>query len=362
VNSKYVFLVLVPIMAGACARERSGPVGLQFRHYSDPSRRSWSASGPRPLETLLWYPAKPGTRQSAHTVSIFKTGVYTVGAAFPDGARKYPLILLSHGIGGSAYSLAWLAEALAREGYIVAAVNHHGNTGAEPRYLMQGFILWWERPQDIKALLDRLLADESLRDRIDRERIGVAGFSLGGYTALSAVGARLAIRAWGHDPNRWERGTLGRLPPEANFSMEEAKRMIGSDGPVAESIKRADDSYLDGRIKAAFVMAPPLGPLLDAESLGKIGVPVKILVGSRDDQAVPKEDAIPIAGRIPGAELEILEGVGHYVFLCEGTLMGKLADRRHLVDAGGVDRAKIHGRVGREACEFFARSMGKASP
>jgi len=36
---------------------------------------------------------------------------------FPDGDRKYPLVLLSHGTGGSAFSLAWLAEALARKGY-----------------------------------------------------------------------------------------------------------------------------------------------------------------------------------------------------------------------------------------------------
>ena len=363
VKGKLIILAFIPILlASACAVERDRPVGLQFRHYSDPSRRSWSASGPRPLETLLWYPAKAGTKESSHTVAIFKTGVYAVDAAFPDGDRKYPLVLLSHGTGGSAFSLAWLAEALAREGYIVAALNHHGNTGAEPKYLLQGFLLWWERPRDIKAVLDRLLDDESLRDRIDRERIGVAGFSLGGYTALSAVGARLAIGKWGNDPASWERGSFGRLPPEASFSMEDAKRMIGSEGSVIESIKRADDGYLDERIKAAFVIAPPLGPLLNGESLGKIGVPVKIVVGSRDDQAGPEENAIPFAGRIPGAELEILEGAGHFVFLCEGTLMGKLVDGRHLVDERGVDRAKIHEQVGREACEFFEKSMGRTKP
>jgi predicted dienelactone hydrolase len=362
VNGKLIFLVLFPLLASACAVERDRPVGLRFCHYSDASRRSWSTSGPRPLETLLWYPAKKGTKVNSHTVAIFRTGAYAVDAAFPEGDRKYPLILLSHGTGGSAFSLAWLAEALAREGYIVAALNHHGNTGAEPKYLLQGFILWWERPQDIRAVLDRLLEDETLRDRIDRKRIGVAGFSLGGYTALSAVGARLAIGKWGNDPASWERGTLGRLPPEASFSMVDAKRMIGSDDSFIQSIRRADDSYLDDRIKAAFVIAPPLGPLLNADSLSKIGVPVKIIVGSRDDQAVPEENAIPIADHIPGAELEIVEGAGHYVFLCEGSFMGMLADRTHLVDPSGVDRAKIHERVGNEACEFFDRSLSVEYP
>lgn len=361
-NSKLIFLVLISILASACVVERDKPVGLRFCHYSDASRRSWSTSGPRPLETVLWYPAKKGTKESSHTVSIFKTGVYAKDAAFPDGDRKYPLILLSHGTGGSVFSIAWLAEALARDGYIVAAVNHHGNTGAEPKYLLQGFLLWWERPQDIRVVLDRLLEDETLRDKIDRERIGVAGFSLGGYTALSVVGARLEVGKWGNDPASWERGMLGRLPPEASFSMEDAKRLISSDDSVIESIKHADDSYLDERIKAAFVIAPPLVPFLNGDSLGKIGVPVKIVVGSRDDQAVPKENAIPVAGRIPGAELAIVEGAGHYTFLCEGSFKGKLVDSMHLADPSGVDRAKIHERVGNEACEFFDKSMGKARP
>jgi len=361
-STKAILIAIISILICSCSTERERPVGLQFRHYSDASRRSWTANAPRPLETVLWYPAKPGTKESSHTVAIFRTGLYAIGAAFPEGDKKYPLILISHGTGGSAFSLAWLAESLARDGYIVAAVNHHGNTGAEPKYLIQGFTLWWERPRDIRAVLDELLADPALRDRIDPSRIGVAGFSLGGYTALSVVGARLDIAKWGNDPEMWERGTRGSLPPEAAFSMEEAKRLIVSDGSVIESIRHADDSYADERVKAAFVIAPPLGQLLSGDSLARIGVPVKIVVGSRDDQATPEENAIPIAGKIPGAELATVEGAGHYVFLCEGSFQGKLVDRVHLVDPTGVDRTKIHARVGTEACEFFDERLGTARP
>jgi dienelactone hydrolase len=38
---------------------------------------------------------------------------------------KRPLVVLSHGTGGGAAGMAWLAETLASNGYIVAAVNHH---------------------------------------------------------------------------------------------------------------------------------------------------------------------------------------------------------------------------------------------
>ena len=48
----------------------------------------------------------------------------------PLGSKR-PLVLLSHGTGGSAVMLAWLGETLARAGYVVAAINHHGNTATE---------------------------------------------------------------------------------------------------------------------------------------------------------------------------------------------------------------------------------------
>lgn len=354
-----ILLVGFSIALSACSIQRDKPVGVRYYHFTDTNRRCWisGSDSPRPLETLVWYPAKAGTKETSHNVAIFHTGIYAVNAPFAEGNTKYPLILLSHGTGGSAYSLAWFAEALARKGYIVAALNHHGNTGAEPKYLTQGFILWWERPQDIKVVLDKILEDETLKDKINTDRIGVAGFSLGGYTALSTVGARLAISGWASDPEKWANSPFGRLPPEASFSMEDAKKLIGTDSTVIESIKHADDSYLDPRIKVAFVMAPPLGPLLDQKSLKSIAVPVKILVGSRDDQAIPKDNAIPIANLIPGAMLEVLEGAGHYTFLCEGTFKGKLVDRTHLVDEHGVNRTEIHDHVGAEASAFFDKNL-----
>jgi predicted dienelactone hydrolase len=52
----------------------------------------------------------------------------------------------------------WLGDFLAQHGYIVAAVNHHGNTAAGDQILAQGFALVWERPEDLTAVLTKLLA------------------------------------------------------------------------------------------------------------------------------------------------------------------------------------------------------------
>ena len=84
--------------------------------------------------------------------------------------------------------LMWMGYYLASRGYIVAAVNHHGNTAAESQPAAQGFLLYWERPKDLTVTLDKLLADPVFGTRIDRKRIGAAGFSLGGYTVISIAG------------------------------------------------------------------------------------------------------------------------------------------------------------------------------
>jgi len=59
-------------------------------------------------------------------VAIFNAGWNARQAPLSAAATKRPLIVLSHGTGGGAAGMAWLAETLASNGYIVAAVNHHG--------------------------------------------------------------------------------------------------------------------------------------------------------------------------------------------------------------------------------------------
>jgi predicted dienelactone hydrolase len=354
-----IVVVALSVLPVACAEppRRANPVGLSLAEYEDAARRSWAGPRDRPLATAVWYPAAPGSRESEWRVGIFNAGWNAQQAPLSAATTKRPLVVLSHGTGGGAAGLAWLAETLASNGYVVAAVNHHGNTAAEPSYQPQGFMLWWERARDISVLIDKLLADPQFAAHLDPSRIGVAGFSLGGYTALATVGARLSYQQWKSfcagqpvEPNC-------KLPPEAPFSMADVQRLLDHDDRVKEAVSHSHESFRDARISAALAIAPVLGPALTKTSLAEVRVPVRIIVGSKDDQAVPDVNARPIASAIPNAELEILPNVTHYMFLARCNLVGKVVARSFCADPDEIDREEVHRRVSDDALRFFNRTL-----
>ena len=341
---------------------RANPVGLMSVRYEDAARREWGGEGKRPLATAVWYPAVPGSPEAEWSVAIFNAGRNAIGAPMAASPARLPLVVLSHGTGGSAAAMAWLGETLAANGYLVAAVNHHGNTAAGSTPRREGFLVWWDRPQDVSVLIDALLADPRFGPRIDASRIGVAGFSLGGYTALAAVGARLSRAQWDRHCAAQPADPSGcKLPPEAKFTMDEARQLIENDERVKAAYARMGDPYGDARVKAAFAIAPVLGPALTAESLAQIAVPVRIVVGARDDQAVPERNAKPMAAQIAGAELDVLPDVGHYTMLPTCNAFGRRVASAICTDADGVDRAATHRAVSAQALAFFERTLKGAA-
>lgn len=245
-------------------------------------------------------------------------------------------------------------------GYLVAAVNHHGNTSAEDSYLPQGFVLWWERARDLSRLIDALLADPRFGPRIDARRIGAAGFSLGGYAVLSAAGALTDRAAWERFCAEDATQPGCALPPESPFTMEEVLSLVESDPAMRASLADSGLSYRDERVRAVYAMAPVLGPALDPQSLAAVAIPVRIVVGDRDDQALPDLTARPVAQGVPGASLRTLASVGHYAFLAPCTLRGRLLASALCVDAGGVDREAVHAKVARYAVQFFDHALRAA--
>ncbi len=193
-----VMLIAAFLTVTSCsnAPERENPVGREFRSFFDAERANWIEAGSRPLATTIWYPASLSSVESEWNIGVFQAGRNALNADVASNPKTFPLIVLSHGTGGAALQLSWLAEVLATNGYLVVAVNHHGNTAAEDAYLLQGFMLWWERALDISSVIDQLLSDAKFGPRIDSSRIGVAGFSLGGYTAISIAGARTEMNVF----------------------------------------------------------------------------------------------------------------------------------------------------------------------
>jgi len=167
-------------------------VGVASRHVLPSEPYEWRGAAGHSLQEIVWYPADSGAEPKPQLFGPPGAALFAGGDAAPDAKlaaspAKFPLILLSHGTGGTAEAMAWLGTALAARGYVVAAVNHPGNNARAP-YTVPGFTLWWKRAQDLTVVASDLLADDEFGPRIDPRRIGAAGFSLGGYTVIELAG------------------------------------------------------------------------------------------------------------------------------------------------------------------------------
>jgi predicted dienelactone hydrolase len=143
--------------------------------------------------------------------------------------------------------------------------------------------------------------------------------------------------------------------------MADVQRLPDHDERVKEAVSHSHDSFRDARIRAAFAIAPVLGPAMTKASLAEVRVPVRIIVGSKDDQALPDVNARPIASAIPNAELEIIPNVAHYTFLARCNLLGKVVARSLCTDPDDTDREDVHRRVSVDALKFFDRTVRMAA-
>ncbi|HYH07830.1 MAG TPA: peptidase [Thermoanaerobaculia bacterium] len=355
---KLVLVVWAAVTVALSASADSG-VAMITRDYADTGRQNWAATAPRPLRTAIWYPTD--TAEASEVVfgedPVFEPVAVVPGGDLSGQRPRYPLIVLSHGTGGSALMLLWLGRHLASHGYIVAAVNHHGNTAAENAYDPRGFLLYWERARDLSLVIDRVLADPLFRDRVDVRRIGAAGFSLGGFTVIEVAGGRFNQKRFDRFCASAKRDFT--CEPQAEFPEAPVRfaELAQSDAIVRSSRKRSGASYRDPRVRAVFAIAPALGGGFSAAELKDVRVPVRIVVGAGDAITPPETNALHYAKLIPGAGAVVLPGnVGHYTFLHECTARG-----RQILpicqDGEGVDRASVHRTVRQYALEFFDRTL-----
>jgi dienelactone hydrolase len=109
---------------------------------------------------------------------------------FPESGGPYPLIVLAHGIDGHPRKFTELTEAWANAGYVVAAPafpltnDEAGGESVIADYRNQ--------PGDVSFVIDALLElskteHDPLNGRLDRDRIGVAGLSVGGVTTFGVT-------------------------------------------------------------------------------------------------------------------------------------------------------------------------------
>jgi predicted dienelactone hydrolase len=277
----------------------------------------------------------------------------TENAAAIPGAK--PLVMISHGHGGSDLGHYDLASYLASRGFVVAAITHpkdnfRNSSGDGHAVVLVG------RPIQISATISYLLQSSAWKPLIDPSRIGVAGFSNGGYTALLLVGAvpqftRLIEHCRLH-------------PDDLNVCTPLARLATGRQGPTVGQRIRALQRSLsrwgsidDPRVKAAFVMAP-FSSVFDAAGLAHINRPVFLYYGQDDRVLLPRYNVLHIAPLIRTLDgIRMIPKAGHYIFLspCSQALARGYPDI--CKDPPGVDRAAVHRQINSDALVFFRKTL-----
>jgi fermentation-respiration switch protein FrsA (DUF1100 family) len=208
------------------------------------------------------YTAKPGPYsvgtldQTWHDASRNRdvpVKIYFPKITNPDVPAKFPVIIFSHGLGGSRDGYAYLGEHWASCGYIVVYPQHHGSD----KDVMHGFrplkalreaaanpANAIDRPLDISFVIDRLTAlntDASfpLHGELDLAQLGVAGHSFGAFTTMAIAGAHFPV--------------LGN-----------------------------ERTYADPRVKAAIAMSTPTTQDND-EAFDDVKIPVFHMTGTKDE-------------------------------------------------------------------------------
>ena len=350
--------VLLTLILLAPAPMVAQVAGETHRTTTQPSGVVRDAQGRTTLRITIWYPAVQGATAQPLVIGpppprgpLFRVGSVAPDAPFaadPPGLRR-PVILLSHGFGGTARIMGWFGTALAEAGYIVISVDHPGNNGIDSM-TVPGAILWWERAEDLTRALEAVSRDEMLGPHLDPDRVGAAGFSAGGFTALLLGGARA-------DPERFlafcrAHPYDGVCRPQVEFTVTEADHEHALRDPrVAAIYARAGDDYSLPSVKAVYAMAPALVQAVDPTSLDAMRRPLWILAGAADSVAPVATNARVAADRIPDVRLKLLPDVGHYAFLatCTGAGMKIVS-----VCARAGDQEEAHRVAIAQAKELFA--------
>ena len=300
----------------------------------------------RKLTTEVWYPTHE--QPSGEDTSPFRRLPTAREASLAPG--KFPLILFSHGTGCGRLTVEWFCAGLASQGFIVAAVDHFGNTFDNP--IPVEFVKFWERPQDIRFVLDQLLITTEIASNIDNNKIGAAGFSLGGYTAITLAGAKMDLSAI-QDYFKTETGKKEAEIPEMPGLIS-----LLDNPEIQESFKKAPPSS-DSRIKSIFVMSPAVGQAFPSKDNFKdVTIPVYIVAASKDQIAPLKTNAAHYAKMIKSAQYKTLgTEAGHYVFLNDAKETLKKEAPIFFVDKPDVNRKAIHEQALELALDHFRKTL-----
>ncbi len=292
----------------------------------------------------IWYP-------SGQKNEIVELGPFefpgTKDASLSKG--QFGLVVISHGTRGSDLGHRDIAIALAKAGYIVAAPRH-------PRDNYQNYngagkrIVWEGRPKQITSVLEFFINDETWGKSVDKQKIGIFGFSLGGYTALAILGAKPSLS------HVIEHCALHKDDdPFCNY-----------DGTV--DINEYSDfpaNLTDQRICAGIIADPVAVPFPDSAIQSM--PPTNILFYRPENENVLSSkyhvtrvvEILKNRSDFPTPKLKMIAGAHHYSFISPfpESIAARYPDIAN--DTEGFNRAEFHDKFGKEVVGFFQTAFEK---
>ena len=345
------FLIVLYLAASSAAFAQTPATPAAQQTNSSPSAgfRAWSepaSASSRQLAGGIWYPASGDSA----TTPLFGSPIFEGVQVRPEAAIRpghWPLVLISHGVGGHWRSLSWLGAGLAQQGAVVVGVNHPGSTFGD--YDMRRSLNHGTRVNDLAATLDALLIDATIAPYVNTQRIYVVGFSLGGWTALSIGGLR------------------GDLNSYARYCAQSGHRHCRDIGRASVDLTQLEAptwnrSYRDTRVKAVAAIDPALHQGLNASQTSDMVDRVLLIgLGQGADRLPDTDFSAPgttLTSILPWARIEVIAPAFHFSALpvCKpagATLLAEDNDDPVCSDPPGTDRAAVHDRITRSIGRYF---------
>lgn len=316
-------LALTTVASGAMAQE----VGLKLVEYQLPHHDDT-------VRGAIWYPGTGGSPTLYADNPVFLGAEASMDAEIAPG--MHPLVLFSHGMGGTDRAQAWLGSELARRGAIVLMINHPNSTWGD--FDMSKGVRHWTRAMDLSAALDELTGDPEIGNSIDLSRVMAAGFSYGGWTALSLGGMT------GNLEGIVDACTTHRDAMEACDLLLSDEVSLQTQNPEAWNA-----SYADTRVTHVVSIDPGFVWGLEQENVSSLltGSVLIGLGGETTRMMATNFEKSGLADVLPDARLVQIDPAFHFTVmpLCTPAGPGILEaeeDDPVCTDPAGTDRAAVH--------------------
>ena len=270
---------------------------------------------------LLQYPTEVPSAPTAF-------GPYTMDVApnAPVAAGSFPLVVVSHGGGGSHLLYRTITTHLARNGYVVAMLEHPGNNrnNNELEGTRENLV---NRPRHVRLTIDAVASDGVLDRSVRPDHVAIIGHSMGGYTALAVAG-----------------GT-----PWAPTKRTDRAITV-----------EAVDVVTDPRVRTLVLLAPATAFFVLEGSLRRVTVPI-LLLSAEHDTVTARWQAELLLDRVPDRTQvthRIVENAGHLSFLSPFPSPMKSPAFPPSVDPPGFDRDHFHERLPEDIRQYLDRTLG----